>query len=283
MSNSYSCIAAVDYVTSTYSALELMFVHLGRLIQDFQFWTSFEVGQIYVPNAFVQISSIMPQKRNPVPVEHMRHLASQTMGRARTVLDVMHNTPFTDMNDSEGETQQMGYEAFASAGRVLDLLAAFIGAIRIDPARVAENIRRSCITITELADSLVLIENLSFRQAHEIAARVARAVVAMGGGLSSDGFEPFLEAFRESAGREPSFGREQFEELVSPQHFVTVRDRLGGPAPAAMDAALARHEAEADRFNALARQHASDEAQATRELNENSVHLWRHADGNHRT
>jgi argininosuccinate lyase len=51
--NSYSCIAAVDYITSTYSALELMFVHLGRLIQDFQFWTSFEVGQIYVPNAFV--------------------------------------------------------------------------------------------------------------------------------------------------------------------------------------------------------------------------------------
>src|SRR5690606_33169384 len=268
LSNSYSCIAAVDYITSTYSALELMFVHLGRLIQDFQFWTSFEVGQIYVPNAFVQISSIMPQKRNPVPVEHMRHLASQTMGRARTVLDVMHNTPFTDMNDSEGETQQMGYEAFASAGRVLDLLAAFIGAIRIDPARVAENIRRSCITITELADSLVRIEGLSFRQAHEIAANVARAVVAMGGGLEKDGFEPFLEAFRESAGREPSFGREKFEELVSPQHFVAVRDRLGGPAPTAMDAALARHKAEADRFRALAVDHAAAEAKAARELND---------------
>ncbi|KAB2725371.1 argininosuccinate lyase [Brucella intermedia] len=268
LSNSYSCIAAVDYITSTYSALELMFVHLGRIIQDFQFWTSFEVGQIYVPNAFVQISSIMPQKRNPVPVEHMRHLASQTMGRARTVLDVMHNTPFTDMNDSEGETQQMGYEAFASAGRVLDLLAAFIGAIRIDPARVAENIRRSCITITELADSLVRIENLSFRQAHEIAAKVARSVVSMGGGLEKDGFEPFLEAFRESAGREPSFGREKFEELVSPQHFVAVRDRLGGPAPAAMNAALARHKAEADRFKAVAFDHAAAEAKAARELNE---------------
>jgi argininosuccinate lyase len=107
-----------------------MFLHLGRLIQDFQFWTSFEVGQVYVPNAFVQISSIMPQKRNPVPIEHMRLLASQTMGRARTVLGVIHNTPFTDMNDSEGETQSMGYEAFRAASRVLDLLAAFVGAIR---------------------------------------------------------------------------------------------------------------------------------------------------------
>ena len=74
--NSYSCIAASDYITSTYSAIDLMFLHLGRLIQDFQFWTAFEVGQVYVPNAFVQICSIMPQKRNPVPVEHMRLLAS---------------------------------------------------------------------------------------------------------------------------------------------------------------------------------------------------------------
>lgn len=268
LNNSYSCIAAVDYVTSTYSALELMFIHLGRLNQDFQFWTSFEVGQIYVPNAFVQISSIMPQKRNPVPIEHMRHLSSQTMGRARTVLDVMHNTPFTDMNDSEGETQQMGYEAFASAGRVLDLLAAFIEAIRIDPARVTENIRRSCITITELADSLVRIEGLSFRQAHEIAATVARSVVAQGGGLEKDGFAPFLAAFHEATGREPSFDQTKFEELVSPQHFVAVRDRLGGPAPLPMGEALTRYQNAVEAFNARATEYAAYEAKADHELNE---------------
>ena len=60
LQNSYSCIAAVDYITSTYGALELLMLHLGRPVQDLQFWTSFEVGQLYVPNAFVQISSIMP-------------------------------------------------------------------------------------------------------------------------------------------------------------------------------------------------------------------------------
>jgi len=266
--NSYSCIAAVDYVTSTYSAIELMFVHLGRLIQDFQFWTAFEVGQIYVPNAFVQISSIMPQKRNPVPIEHMRLLASQTMGRARTVLGVMHNTPFTDMNDSEGETQAMGYEAFVAAGRVLDLLAAFVAAIRIDPTRVAENIRRSCITITELADSLVRREGLSFREAHEIAATVAKAVVVAGGGLEKDGYEPFLTAFRQSTGREPSFGRDTFEEIVSPAHFVAVRDRFGGPAPAPMAAALAAYRDKAASFDRTAQDNTAREAAAARELNE---------------
>ena len=33
---------------------------LGRVVQDLQFWTAFEVDQLHVPDAFVQISSIMP-------------------------------------------------------------------------------------------------------------------------------------------------------------------------------------------------------------------------------
>jgi argininosuccinate lyase len=266
--NSYSCIAAVDYTTSTYSAIELMFLHLGRLIQDFQFWTSFEVGQIYVPNALVQISSIMPQKRNPVPIEHLRHLASQTFGRARTVIDVMHNTPFTDMNDSEGETQGMGYEAFTSASRVLDLLAALIAQISIDPERVDQNIRRSCITITELADSLVRIESLSFREAHEIAAATARSVVAGKGDLPNDGYGPFVEVFQHSVGRKPSVNLEKFREIVSPEHFVKVRDRFGGPAPEPMQAALVAYRERLATMEAEAEKAAAHEAKAAADLHE---------------
>ncbi|ODT50953.1 argininosuccinate lyase [Devosia sp. 63-57] len=248
LQNSYSCIAGVDYITSTYSAIGLMFLHLGRPIQDFQVWTSFEVGQIYVPNSLVQISSIMPQKRNPVPIEHLRHLSSQTVGRAHAMLTVMHNTPFTDMNDSEGETQSMGYGAFASAYRVLDLLAALVAQIGIDPARVAQNIRRSCITITELADSLVRREGLSFREGHEIAAAVAKAVVAMGGDLVSDGYAPFRAAFEQATGRVSTLDEATFAELVSPEYFVSVRTRFGGPAPEPLNAAIAGYRQDATRL-----------------------------------
>jgi argininosuccinate lyase len=250
LQNSYSCIAAVDYITSTYGAIELLFLHLGRPIQDLQFWTSFEVGQVYVPNGLVQISSIMPQKRNPVPIEHLRHLASQTFGRARAMLDVMHNTPFTDMNDSEGETQAMGYQAFDSAFRVLDLLAALVAQIRIDPARVASNIRRSCITVTELADSLVRREGLSFRESHEIAATVARAVVAAGGDLMANGYGPFAAAFEAATGRKSTVDEATFVELVSPEYFVAIRTRFGGPAPAPLAAAIAGYREQAARFAA---------------------------------
>ena len=244
LQNSYGCIASIDYITSTYSALELIFLHLGRFIQDLQFWTSFEVGQVYVPNAFVQISSIMPQKRNPVPIEHMRHLSSQTVGRAHAMLTIMHNTPFTDMNDSEGESQSFGYGAFESGARVLELLTALVPTLRIDPERVRQNIRRSCITVTELADSLVRLEGLSFREAHEIAAEVARAVVGVGGDIAVDGYEAFQDAFAACAGRSSTIDQARFAEIVSPENFVTVRDRYGGPAPRALSQAIAGYNAE---------------------------------------
>ena len=265
LQNSYGCIASVDYTTSTYSAIELMFLHFGRLLQDFQFWTAFEVGQLYVPHAFVQISSIMPQKRNPVPIEHMRLLTSQTVGRAQAMLTIMHNTPFTDMNDSEGETQAFGYPAFDSAGRVLELAAAFIGAVRIDSARVAENIRRSCITVTELADTLVRAEDLSFRQAHEIAAVVAKSVVAHGGGLAEDGYGPFREAFAQVAGRKTGIDEPSFRDIVSPENFVAVRERFGGPGPEALAAALDTYSDALAGFSDRAAQRATHEAEATAE------------------
>lgn len=268
LQNSYSCIAGVDYITSTYSAIELMFLHLGRVIQDFQVWTSFEVGQLYVPNSLVQISSIMPQKRNPVPIEHLRHLASQTVGRAATMLTVVHNTPFTDMNDSEGETQSMGYGAFASAYRVLDLFAAVVSQVRINPARVRQNISRSCITITELADSLVRREGLSFREGHEIAASVARAVVAKDGDLAEDGYETFRDAFQRATSRDTTLDAAAYAEIVSPEYFVAVRTAFGGPAPEPLNAAIAGYRAQAQAFSERYQTLVRRQAEAARMLNE---------------
>lgn len=240
LQNSYGCIASVDYVTGLYSALKLVFLHLGRVVQDMAFWSSFEVGQLYVPNALVQVSSIMPQKRNPVPIEHMRHLASVTCGRCDMVVNTMHNTPFTDMNDSEGEVQQAGYAAFESGNRVLRLLAAMVPQCSIRADRVQANADAACVTITELADTLVRDEGLSFRRAHEVAAHTAKAVIARGVALS-DGFEAFAAAFEAQEGRPPVLDPASYGAAVSAEMFVARRDRFGGPAPAPMTAALASY------------------------------------------
>lgn len=235
--NSYASIAGVDYVTATYSALSLTMLHLGRLFQDFQFWTSFEVGQLYVQNALVQVSSIMPQKRNPVPIEHLRYLASTASGQADVMLRAIHNTPFTDMNDSESGVQVTGLTAFQTAGRAVDLFAALLDGVEVRSETVRDNIDRSCITITELADTLVRSDGVSFRQAHEVATAVARSVVAEGRGLS-DGLEAFMQSFDRIVGRPTTLDGRAFSDAVSPERFVAVRERFGGPGPVAMAEAL---------------------------------------------
>jgi argininosuccinate lyase len=237
--NSYGAIATVDYVTAPCAAAELMALHLGRVAQDMQAWSAFEVRQLHVPDGFVQISSIMPQKRNPVPIEHARLLLSLAAGRARTAIGTMHNTPFTDMNDAEAEVQAAAHAAFTDGSRALDLLAALIPACRIDADRVAANIDRSCCTITELADTLVREEGLSFRQAHGIAAATARAVVDAGTSLPAGGHAPFARAFHAATGRPAALDEQRFRTVVSPAHFVAVRQRPGGPAAGPMDHALA--------------------------------------------
>ncbi len=235
--NSYGSIAAVDYVTGLYSAIRLTMLHLGRVVQDFQFWSAFEVGQLHVPGSLVQISSIMPQKRNPVPIEHLRHLASLTAGRCEAIVGVMHNTPFTDMNDSEGAVQEAGFAAFESGERMLDLLASLIDKVSIDAERVRRIGDAACITVTELADSLVREETLSFRQAHEIAAATAGSVIADGRPLC-EGHAAFATAFEAATGRPSALDEAAFRTTVSPETFVARRDRFGGPAPAALDHAL---------------------------------------------
>ena len=248
--NSYASIAGIEYLTSVYSSLKLLFLHLGRVIQDLQFWSSFEIGQLYVPNDFVQVSSIMPQKRNPVPIEHLRLFASKGAGEAETILTALHNTPFTDMNDSEGEMQVTGYRSFDSGMRMLVLFGEFIQSVTISSEHVIRNIDRSCLTITELADELVRTHGLSFRQSHEIAAQVTRTVIADQSTLQQSGFNILLKMFGEM-NLKLSMDKARFEEVVSAEHFISVRNRPGGPGPEAMCASQRIYRRQIDEFRGL--------------------------------
>jgi argininosuccinate lyase len=242
--NAYGCIAANDYLTSVYGALRLLFVHLGRFVQDLNTWTGFEVGHLHVPDGYVQVSSIMPQKRNPVAVEHLRLLCSLAAGRASATIDVLHNTPFTDVNDAEGEVQVAGYAAFDAGSRALRLLTGLVGAARVDESRVRRHIEESCITATELADSLVRAEGISFRQAHEIVASLVREMLGRGDRFATVPYAAFTRTFAAVAGRSPRLDEAELRRYTTPEHFVAVRTLPGGPAPAPLAASFARYRGE---------------------------------------
>ncbi len=110
------------------------------------------------------------------------------------------------------------------------------------------------------------IEDLSFRQAHEIAAQVAKSVVASGGDLPNAGYQPFRQAFAGLTQRETKLDEGQFRHIVSPEHFVEVRARFGGPAPDPMRDAIAVYRDTLLAFEKEAQRAADHEAAMAAEL-----------------
>jgi argininosuccinate lyase len=259
--NSYGCIASSDYTAGVYAALKVMALNLGRCAQDLAFWTAFEVGQLRFSDGFVQISSIMPQKRNPVPVEHLRLMASLCTGKCDAVLTALHNTPFTDMNDNEHEVHVQGYEAFEMAERALSLFVGVVASARIDEERARANIEASYATITELADTIVREEALPFSTAHHIAARLAEHLQAAGETLSTVSYDTFRQIFAGQAGRPPGLSEATFRRVVTPDHFIAVRVLPGGPGLPALKAALDAYAAQQqDARRTIEAHRARDEA-----------------------
>src|SRR5436189_170959 len=79
--NTYGSIAAADYLLESVAAANVLLVGLGRLVQDLLLWCTREFGYLRLPDSLVQCSSVMPQKRNPVALEHARAPASQGLGQ----------------------------------------------------------------------------------------------------------------------------------------------------------------------------------------------------------
>ena len=218
-------------------------VNLGKLVQDLLLWSTREFGFLRLADAFVQTSSIMPQKRNPVALEHVRILASRALGEAQAVLTCAHNTPFGDVNDSEDDLQPLVFTMFADARRALRLLAGALETAQVDVKLMADRARRDFLTVTELADTLVRREGLSFREAHAL---VAEAVRACG---PRDDPASLAEALRKAR---PALQLtiQEIEHCLDPQAFVQVRNVTGGPAPQQTSAALERAKAEHRRIEA---------------------------------
>lgn len=228
--NSYGCIAAVDYLAQAASAVAICMVSIGRFVQDLLVWCTSEFGFLHVQEGYVQISSIMPQKRNPVSLEHTRILASKSFSQAQAVLTSVHNTPFADMVDAEDDLQPLVFSMFHDAHRVVTLLTAVIQHTDIEKDKLRRRANRDFLTVTELADTLVRREKISFREAHQIVSSMVRRA------QKEDPPTRLIEILQELApqllGRPLDTPPESLLEALDADHFVQIRSIVGGPAPA---------------------------------------------------
>ena len=153
--NTYGSIATVDYLLESAAATSVLIVGLGRVIQDLLLWCTMEFGYLRLSDGFVQGSSIMPQKRNPVALEHARAIGSKAVGQAQAIITAVHNTPFGDVVDTEDDLQPLVASMFRDATRAVTLLAAAMRLADFDVERLAARAGVGGTTLTELADTLV--------------------------------------------------------------------------------------------------------------------------------
>lgn len=226
LENSYDAIGTGDYLIEASQSVISLMINTGRWVQEFLRFTTYEVGLVKVADAYVQTSSIMPQKRNPVSIEHSRSLASNAVGKAQTVIQMLHNTPYGDINDSEDDLQPILYDSLHTAGRVMKLMNAVIRTMDFDVKKAAKQASENLIVITELADVLTRDHGLSFRKSHTIATKIAKASVAQGKEL----FDWTVGEINDLI-EDVSLTAEEWADLVNPKVFVERRSVRGGPSP----------------------------------------------------
>ncbi|KQL45812.1 argininosuccinate lyase [Brevibacillus choshinensis] len=227
--NSYDAVCGADYLGEAATAVQLAAINLGRTVQDMLLWCTQEFAVLKVASPYVQISSIMPQKRNPVSFEHMRSLLSSSAGNAAAVLTMMHNTPFGDIVDTEDDMQPYVWKSMSVLEQMYRLMACVVGTMEVNKEGLLERAKGSFATVTELADTIVRTDHLSFRNSHHIVSRVVKEAMAAGMRADEISLELVNRAAREVIGKDLVMTAEELRLALDPVHFVKIRKLPGGP------------------------------------------------------
>nr|WP_263327134.1 argininosuccinate lyase [Neobacillus sp. Marseille-Q6967] len=234
--NAWDAVAGADYIAETATSVQLSALNLGRSIQDFLLWGTQEYGAFLLSAPYVQISSIMPQKRNPVSIEHMRALLSSVAGDCQTVLLMVHNTPFGDIVDTEDDMQPYIWNAIEKLGGIYDLLTCVLLTMEVNKETLLKRAKESFANVTELADTIVRKDGLSFRQAHHVVSSTVKELMNSGKtSLESLTLELLNEQSKKVVGKESVLSEEELKQCLSPEYFVQIRDLEGGPSPRRME------------------------------------------------
>jgi argininosuccinate lyase len=227
--NSVDAVADRDFVVEFQAAAAMTMMHLSRLAEEIVLWASDEFGFIGLPEEFATGSSIMPQKRNPDVAELARGKTGRVYGNLMAILTTMKGLPLAYNRDLQEDKQPL-FDTVDTVIATLEVMAAMLPALRVDPLLPEAAARGSYVLATDVADYLVR-KGVPFRDAHRAVAELVRYAQMEGKALSELSME---EYHRFSAA---------FEEDVLAldlRSAIEARDAPGGTSPRRVEAALKR-------------------------------------------
>jgi argininosuccinate lyase len=175
--NSIDASSDRDFVASFLYACTLTMVHLSRMAEDFIIFTGEEHAFFDLSDASATGSSMMPQKKNPDPLELVRGKSGRTLGRLTGWLATMKGLP-SGYNKDLQEDKEAVFDAEASLLVSLGATSAVISRLTLDSERTGRA-ASGLLLATDVADYLVS-RGLPFRRAHEVVGAMVRTLLAEG-------------------------------------------------------------------------------------------------------
>jgi argininosuccinate lyase len=231
MANSLDAVSARDFALEALAAAGMTSLNLSRLAEEIVLWTTPQFGFVSLSDAFTTGSSIMPQKRNPDAAELTRAKTGRVLGAFTALAVVMKGLPLAYSKDMQ-EDKVPAFEAFDALEVALAAMTGMIADLKPNPARMAAAAGAGYATATDLADWLVRVLGLPFRQAHHVAGRAVKRAEELGVELAELPLKD-LQAL------EPGITADVLS-VLTPEASAASRTSFGGTAPERVRAEIAR-------------------------------------------
>jgi argininosuccinate lyase len=221
--NSLDAVSDRDFAMEFLSAAAISAVHLSRLAEEIVIWCSAPYRFIRLSDAFTTGSSIMPQKRNPDAAELVRAKTGRVTGALVALLTVMKGLPLAYAKDMQ-EDKEPVFDAAEAWALSLAATAGMVRDMTPDTVRMRSFAGSGFATATDLADWLVRVLRLPFRDAHHVTGRL----VAM---AESRGVDLAGLTLAEMQSAEAGISADVFS-VLTVEASVASRTSYGGTAPA---------------------------------------------------
>ncbi len=222
MVNSMDAVSDRDFALEFLSFAAILAVHLSRLAEEYIIWCSQQFAYAKLEDAFTTGSSIMPQKKNPDAAELVRGKAGRVIGALIGLLVVIKGMPMTYGKDMQ-EDKEPCFEVADTLELCLDAMTGMLRNTSFDMTRMAHDAGSGFSTATDLADWLVRVLGVPFRQAHHITGAIVKFAEEKNCGLEDLELSE-LQAF------EPRISSDIYS-VLGPNNSVVSRISFGGTAP----------------------------------------------------
>ena len=169
--NSIDSVSDRDFALDFLSSASICAMHISRFAEELIIWNSDIFKLIKLSDKMLTGSSIMPQKKNPDPAELIRGRAGKNFGSLQAMLTTMKGLPLSYYKDMQ-EDKGLVFSSYDTLLESLIITNELVKNLKPNKERMLLLANEGYTTATDFADYLVKNNNLSFREAYKISAKL---------------------------------------------------------------------------------------------------------------